>query len=227
MPGRKKPSEATNHRLVWVVEDNDAYRKELSRRLETSRVFQCDQTFSACEPALELLARGELPDLILMDIGLPGLSGIDGIRRVKEISPSVNVVMLTVFEDTDNIVQAIAAGASGYLHKGAPLAAAIESLRSILDGGAPMSPQIARKMLQLFAERSSPSADYRLTPREQEILRLLVDGLTKKEIADTLFLSFHTIDNHLRNIYTKLHVQSRSKAVSKALKERLLSPTRS
>jgi len=134
----------------------------------------------------------------------------------------VKIVMLTVFEDTDNIVRAIAAGASGYLHKSAPIASAIESLKSILAGGAPMSPQIARKMLDVFAEKTSSSADYSLTPREREILKHLVDGLTKKEIADKLFLSFHTIDNHLRNIYSKLRVQSRSSAVSKALKERLL-----
>jgi DNA-binding NarL/FixJ family response regulator len=157
-----------------------------------------------------------------MDIGLPGMDGIEGIRRAKEISPSVKIVMLTVFEDTDSIIKAIAAGASGYLHKGASIEKAVGSLTSILNGGAPMSPEIARKMLEVFAERSAPAANYSLTPREHEILKFLVDGLTKKEIADKLFLSFHTIDNHLRNIYTKLRVQSRSSAVSKALKERLL-----
>ena len=222
MPAQKKNSVNTSKRQVWVVEDNDGFRKELSRLLDTSDLFHCDQNFGSCEPALDLLRKGSLPDLILMDIGLPGLSGIEGIRRAKEISPSVKIVMLTVFEDTDNIMQAIAAGASGYLHKSAPIQAAIESLKSILAGGAPMTPQIARKMLEVFAEKSAPTSDYSLTPRENEILRLLVDGLTKKEIAEKLFLSFHTIDNHLRNIYTKLHVQSRTSAVSKALKERLL-----
>ncbi len=222
MPHRKKKSATRSKHQVWVVEDNDEFRKELARVLDGSGVFRCEHAFAACEPALNLLRSGALPDLILMDIGLPGLSGIEGIQRAKEISPSVQVVMLTVFEDTDSIIRAIAAGASGYLHKSAPIASAIESLKSILAGGAPMSPQIARKMLEVFAEQSSPATDYSLTPREREILRLLVDGLTKKEIADKLFLSFHTIDNHLRNIYTKLRVQSRSSAVSKALKERLL-----
>ncbi len=219
---RKKNNTAPAKHQVWVVEDNDAFRKELGRVLDASRVFRCEHSFSACEPALDLLRKGALPDLILMDIGLPGLSGIEGIERAKEISPSVQVVMLTVFEDTDSIIRAIAAGASGYLHKSAPITSAIDSLKSILAGGAPMSPQIARKLLEVFADKPSPATDYSLTPREREILRHLVDGLTKKEIADKLFLSFHTIDNHLRNIYTKLRVQSRSSAVSKALKERLL-----
>jgi DNA-binding NarL/FixJ family response regulator len=222
MPGQRKNSGTSPKHQVWVVEDNDGFRNELVRLLDGSDVFHCGHDFASCEPALGLLRSGELPDLILMDIGLPGMDGIEGIRVAKEISPSVKVVMLTVFEDADNIMRAIAAGASGYLHKSAPIASAIESLKSILAGGAPMSPQIARKMLEVFAEKTSPSADYSLTPREREILRLLVDGLTKKEIADKIFLSFHTIDNHLRNIYTKLHVQSRSSAVSKALTERLL-----
>ncbi len=222
MTDRKKNSKEAIQHHVWVVEDNEGFRKELARLLDTSDVFRCEQSFGSCEPALDLLRKGSLPDLILMDIGLPGLSGIEGIRRAKEISPSVKVVMLTVFEDTDNIMQAIAAGASGYLHKSAPIGSAIESLKSILAGGAPMSPQIARKMLEVFAEKNAPTADYSLTPREHEILKLLVDGLTKKEIAGKLFLSFHTIDNHLRNIYVKLRVQSRTSAVSKAIKERLL-----
>ncbi len=218
---KKNRKQSTKHQ-VWVVEDNDEFRTELARLLKSSKEFQCEHCFASCEPALDLLRTGALPDLILMDIGLPGMDGIEGIRRAKEISPSVSVVMLTVFEDTDSIIQAIAAGASGYLHKSAPIKEAVESLTSILAGGAPISPQVAKKMLEVFAEKNVPSADYDLTPREREILKHLVDGLTKKQIADKLFLSFHTIDNHLRNIYTKLHVQSRTSAVSKALKERLL-----
>lgn len=222
MPPHKKNQRAETRSQVWVVEDNEEYSKELVRALDASRAFHCEHRFQQCEPALDLLRKGDLPDLILMDIGLPGLSGIDGIRLAKQISPSIKVVMLTVFEDTDSILRAIAAGASGYLHKSATMKEAVESLKSILAGGAPMSPQIARKMLEVFAGKNAPAADYGLTPRETEILKLLVEGLTKKEIADKLFLSFHTIDNHLRNIYSKLRVQSRSSAVSKALKERLL-----
>jgi len=222
MPRTKNKQDLEEMHQVWVVEDNDEFRTELAGLLDASNVFRCERCFAMCEPVLDLLRTGALPDLILMDIGLPGMDGIEGIRRAKEISPSVKIVMLTVFEDTDTIMQAIAAGGSGYLHKSVRLEEAVESLTSILNGGAPMSPQIARKMLDVFAEKSAPAAQYRLTPREQEILRLLVDGLMKKEIAEKLFLSFHTIDNHLRNIYTKLRVQSRSSAVTKALKERLL-----
>jgi DNA-binding NarL/FixJ family response regulator len=209
-------------RTVWVVEDNEEFGRQLAGLLNLSESFTCEHIFSACEPALDLLHNDELPDLILMDIGLPGMSGIDGVREIKTLAPSVEVVILTVFEDSDKVFQAIGAGASGYLHKSSTLETIVESLKSILAGGAPINPQIARRMLEMFARLSAPHGNYHLSPREKEILGLLVDGLTKKEIAEKLFLSFHTIDNHLRNIYGKLQVQKRSGAVAKALKERLL-----
>ena len=207
---------------VWVVEDNEEFGHQLSGLLNLSDSFTCEHLFTACEPALHLLRNDALPDLVLMDIGLPGMNGIEGVREIKAVAPSVEVVILTVFEDSEKVFQAIGAGASGYLHKSATLETIVESLKSILAGGAPINPQIARRMLEMFAQFSAPHANYHLSPREKEILRLLVDGLTKKEIADKLFLSFHTIDNHLRNMYGKLQVQSRSGAVAKALKERLL-----
>ncbi len=209
-------------RTVWIVEDNEEFGRQLAGLLNLSDSFLCDQVFTACEPAVELLRSDALPDLILMDIGLPGMSGIEGVREVKTVAPSVEVVILTVFEDSEKVFQAISAGASGYLHKSATLETIVESLKSILAGGAPINPQIARRMLEMFAQFSAPHGNYHLSPREKEILGLLVDGLTKKEIAEKLFLSFHTIDNHLRNIYGKLQVQKRSGAVAKALKERLL-----
>jgi DNA-binding NarL/FixJ family response regulator len=209
-------------RTVWVVEDNDEFGRQLAGLLNLSDSFACEHVFTACEPALGLLHNDELPDLILMDIGLPGMSGIEGVREIKTLAPSVEVVILTVFEDSEKVFQAIGAGASGYLHKSATLETIVESLKSILAGGAPINPQIARRMLEMFSQFSAPQGNYNLSPREKEILRLLVDGLTKKEIAEKLFLSFHTIDNHLRNMYGKLQVQSRSGAVAKALKERLL-----
>jgi DNA-binding NarL/FixJ family response regulator len=209
-------------RTVWVVEDNEEFGRQLSGLLNLCEAFACEHVFTACEPALELLQCDELPDLILMDIGLPGMSGIEGVREIKMLAPSVEVVILTVFEDSEKVFQAISAGASGYLHKSSSLEVIVESLKSILAGGAPINPQIARRMLEMFAQFSAPHGNYHLSPREKEILGLLVDGLTKKEIAEKLFLSFHTIDNHLRNIYGKLQVQKRSGAVAKALKERLL-----
>lgn len=209
-------------RTVWVVEDNEEFGRQLAGLLNLSETFACEHVFTACEQALDLLHRDELPDLILMDIGLPGMSGIEGVREIKALAPSVEMVILTIFEDSEKVFQAIGAGASGYLHKSSTLETIVESLKSILAGGAPINPQIARRMLEMFAQFSTPHRNYHLSPREQEILRLLVDGLTKKEIAYKLFLSFHTIDNHLRNMYSKLQVQSRSGAVAKALKERLL-----
>lgn len=207
---------------VWVVEDNEEFGRQLAGLLNLSESFTCEHVFTACEPAVDLLRDDALPDLILMDIGLPGMSGIEGVREIKSIAPSVEVVILTVFEDSEKVFQAIGAGASGYLHKSSSLETIIESLKSIFAGGAPINPQIARRVLEMFAHFSAPHADYHLSHREKEILHHLVDGLTKKEIADKLFLSFHTIDNHLRNIYGKLQVQTRSGAVAKALKERLL-----
>ena len=216
------PIPQNDKHTVWVVEDNEEFGRQLAGLLNLSDTFSCEHVFTACEPALGLLHNDELPDLILMDIGLPGMNGIEGVREIKAVAPSVEVVILTVFEDSEKVFQAISAGASGYLHKSATLETIVESLKSILAGGAPINPQIARRMLEMFAQFSAPHGNYHLSPREKEILRLLVDGLTKKDIADRLFLSFHTIDNHLRNMYGKLQVQSRSGAVAKALKERLL-----
>ena len=216
----EKPSERRN--TVWVVEDNDEFRRQLAGLLNLSHEFVCEREFGLCEPAIDLLRDGALPDVILMDIGLPGMSGIQGIREIKAIAPSIEIVVLTVFEDDQKVFEAITAGASGYLHKSSSLEIVVESLESILAGGAPINPQIARSVLEMFARLSTPVGDYHLSPREKEILRFLVDGLTKKEIADRIFLSFHTIDNHVRNIYGKLRVQTRTGAVAKALKERLL-----
>jgi len=206
---------------IWIVEDDTKFGHHLSELINTSDAFHCDSVYRDCESALDALDDEIPPDILLMDIGLPGINGIEGVHRVKQLSPATQVVMLTVFEDGDNIVNAIAAGASGYLLKGATLEAVVESLKSILSGGAPVSPQVAKKVLALFAGTTANSGDYRLTAREREVLSLLVDSLTKQQIADRLFVSYHTIDKHLRNIYGKLQVKTRSAAVAKAFKERL------
>ncbi|HTX19147.1 MAG TPA: response regulator transcription factor [Bacteroidota bacterium] len=217
----KKENPEPKH-TVWVIEDNEEFSRQIAGLLNLSDSFACERVFAACEPAIDLLRDGELPDVILMDIGLPGMSGIEGVREIKAMSPSIEIVILTVFEDNQKIFEAISAGASGYLHKSSSLEVIVDSLESILAGGAPINPQIARSVLEMFARFSNPQRNYHLSPREKEILRFLVDGLTKKEIADKIFLSFHTIDNHVRNIYGKLRVQTRGGAVAKALKERLL-----
>lgn len=216
------PPALTEKLTVWIVEDDEQFGRQLAELINLSEALSCRQLFRACEPALEHLQQDEPPDMVLMDIGLPGMSGIEGVKQLKMIAPAVQIVILTVFEDTDSIVRAIGAGASGYLHKGSSLETIVESLKSLLNGGAPINPHIARKVLDVFAQLSAPGKEYGLTVREKEVLGLLVDGLSKKQIADRLFVTFHTIDKHLRNIYGKLQVQTRSGAIAKVLKERLL-----
>lgn len=207
---------------VWVVEDNGSYRENISELVRQTPALHFERSFPSCEEALEELQHSAFPDIILMDIGLPGMSGIEGVQKVKAISPETRVVMLTVFDENDMIFRAICAGASGYLLKSESTDRIMTSLQEVLNGGAPMNAQIAAKVVDMFSRLAAPKGNYGLTAREREILQCLVDGLAKKQIADKLFLSFHTIDMHMRGVYTKLQVHSRSGAVAKALKENLL-----
>jgi DNA-binding NarL/FixJ family response regulator len=206
---------------VWLVEDNHSFRHTVVKLLKEVEDFDCDRDFANSEEALADLARGNPPDVILLDVELPGLNGLEAVKQIRFLAPSTRVVMLTVFDDHDKIFKAICAGASGYLLKTSSVEKIIESIREARAGGAPMTPRVARSVLDMFAKISSPRQDYGLTPREQNILELMTHGLIKKEIADQLSLSYHTVDTHLRNIYTKLHVHTRTGAVSKALKEKL------
>ena len=223
MTGVNNPPTSTHERLiVWVVDDNTGFAKNLGELLDLTEGLRCGRVFNSCEPVLRALAEESPPDVILMDIGLPEMDGIEGIKLIKTIAPAVQTIMLTVFEDNDNIFRAISAGASGYLHKSATLEDIATSLKAILVGGVPMNPHIARKILDMFSRLPAAKMDYGLTAREKDVLQLLVDGLSKKTISDKLFVSFHTVDTHLRNIYAKLHVHSRSGAIAKVLTERLL-----
>ncbi len=215
-------SATAERRSVWIVEDNAEFRKQLKVMLNSSVTFECQKDFRSCEPLLNLLEETSPPDIILMDIGLPGMNGIEGIERIKAVAPTTEVVVLTVFDDNENVLQAIAAGASGYLHKSSSLETVVDSLGSVLIGGAPINPTIARKLLRLFAAGPISGDHYSLTRREKELLTLLVEDIPLKQVADRLSISIHTVNMHLRNIYSKLQVQSRSGAVAKALKERLL-----
>jgi DNA-binding NarL/FixJ family response regulator len=221
---RKRAPQATPEEdlTVWLVEDNELFRSSIRDLINETPGIRSVLAARSCEEALSRLETDPAPDVMLMDIGLPGLDGIEGIRRVKSIAPSIRVIILTVFDDNEKVFQAICAGASGYLLKSAPPGKIIESLMETLSGGAPINAQIARKMLDMFARIAAPRGDYEITRAEKEILRLLVEGEPKKQIAHQLGVSFHTVDTHLRNIYTKLQVHSRSGAVAKALKERLL-----
>ena len=207
---------------VWVVEDNDLLRPTLKEVLDAEPGVRCTLAVPSAEEALQALADGEVPEVVLMDLGLPGLDGIEGIERLRAASPASQIVVLTVHEDNERIFDALCAGASGYLLKPAGADRIREAVRSVLDGGAPINARIARRVLGMFTGRLKPKGDYGLTDREHEILQLLTEGQSQKRIARTLEISPHTVDTHLRNIYGKLQVHSRTAAVAKALKERLI-----
>ncbi len=208
---------------IWLIEDNSAYRRTVGRLIDRLLGFRCTQLFTSCEDALAAMAEtSEAPQIILLDVGLPGMSGLEGIRHFKERAPGIHIIVLTVFDDREKIFNAICAGASGYLLKTATEERIAEALREVLNGGAPMTASIAQKVLERFSQLAGPRGEYGLTSREREILELMVEGLITKEIADRTSLSYHTVDTHLRNIYSKLQVHNRSEAVGKAVKERLV-----
>jgi DNA-binding NarL/FixJ family response regulator len=210
---------------VWLIEDNATFRSAVARVLDQSGDIHCSGAFGRCEDALTALtalSHNPIPSLILLDVGLPGMSGIDGIPLLRQRAPKALILVLTVFEDDEKIFRAICAGACGYLLKTAASEELVQSIREALDGGAPMNARIARRVLDMFARLAPPRGDYGLSPREKEILEATVQGRTKKEIAALLDLSFHTVDSHLRHIYQKLEVNTRTGAVAKALKEKLV-----
>jgi DNA-binding NarL/FixJ family response regulator len=206
---------------VWMVEDNHAFRNTVSRLLNQTEDIRCTRSFPACEDALALLNSGATVDVMLLDVELAGMNGIDGLQKIKAVSPATRVVMLTVFENHERVFRAICAGASGYLLKASPFDRIVESIHQVMAGGSPMSPRVATSVLEMFTRMAGPKTDFGLTERERDVLELMKEGLTKKEIAGRLELSFHTVDDYLRNIYAKLHVHSQAGAVAKAMKHEL------
>lgn len=207
---------------VWIVEDNQHLRETIADVLDRQPGIRCGLAAGSGEEALAALDRGEVPQVVLMDLGLPGMSGTEGIRRIRTISPATTIVVLTVREADEDVFEALCGGASGYLLKPASGERIIEAIRTARGGGAPMNAFIARKVLERFARIARPASDYSLTARERQLLQLLCEESTQKEIADALFVSPHTVDTHLRNIYGKLHVHSRTGAVAKAIREGLI-----
>lgn len=207
---------------VWVVEDNLLYGKSLAMTINESGIINCSNVFTSCEDALQELKESFSPEVFLVDIGLPGINGIDGIKQIKRISPTSQIIIITVYDDDQKIFRALCAGASGYLLKSSSDEKIVEAIVDVLNGGAPMNAQIARKALDIFMNKSKSNESYGLTIREKDVLSLVVEGLPKKQIAEKLFVSYYTVDTHIKNIYAKLHVQSSSGAVAKALKERLI-----
>lgn len=207
---------------AWIIEDNESYRNNLVKLIDQARGMKCTGAYSACEDALHELREELPPHIILLDIGLPGMDGIEGIRRIKAIAPEAHIVIITVYDDSDKIFSAICAGAAGYLLKTSSEEKILEAIRETLDGGSPLNAQIATKVLAMFKKINPPINDYGLTPRERTVLDFAADGFTKKRIAEEMLVSHHTIDAQLRSIYEKLQVHSRAGAVAKAIKERLL-----
>ena len=203
---------------VAIVEDDRAIREGLAYLIQRSPGFQCIAAYADAEEAVVGLPERQ-PDVVLMDIQLPGMSGIECIRRLKQQYPAMQIMMLTVLEDHDRIFQSLAAGASGYLLKKTPPVKLLDAIRDLHAGGSPMSNQIARRVVQAFhmpAPVAKPSEN--LSTREHEILGHLAQGLLYKEIADRLDISIETVRTHVRNIYQKLHVRSRTQAVLKMFK---------
>ncbi len=207
---------------VAIVEDQRDIREGLASLIKFTDGFQCTGSFRSMEEALEKV-RFDLPNIMLVDIGLPGMNGIEGIRILKESYPEMLLLMLSVYDDDEMIFHALCAGACGYLLKKTPPARLIESLKEAMGGGAPMSPEVARRVIKLFREIRPPAqTDYKLTPHELRLLKLLVEGHNYKTAATAQGVSVTTVAFHMRNIYEKLQVHSKSEAVAKALRNRLV-----
>jgi len=209
---------------VVIVEDSKTIREGLKLLIGGTEGYSCVAAYAMCEDLLDELDKHEI-DVILMDIDLPGISGIEGIRRIKKLSKNILILILTIYDENELIFEALCAGASGYLVKKTPPAKLLEAIKEAYDGGAPMTSNIARKVVNYFqlnkpVEKVNDIAA--LTKREKEVLSGLVEGYSYKAIADNLHISIETVRFHFRNVYKKLHVHSQSEAVVKAIKEGLV-----
>jgi DNA-binding NarL/FixJ family response regulator len=203
---------------IAIVEDDDWIRENLAGQIDLAPGYCCVSRYRTAEEAI-LGLPNDAPDVVLMDINLPGLSGIECVRRLKVLRPSLNIIMLTVYEESDQIFDSLRAGASGYLLKRSAETELLDAITQVHQGGSPMSTLVARKVVQFFNHLNGTAPDLqRLSPRENEILKLLSRGAAYKEIGDQLSLSIHTVRMHIRGVYSKLHVHSRGEAVAKYLR---------
>jgi DNA-binding NarL/FixJ family response regulator len=204
---------------VSIVEDSEQLRGTLARVIDRAEGFRCLSHFGAAEDALKALPQNP-PEVLLMDINLPGMNGVECVRQLKALLPKIQVIMLTVYEDTENIFNALAAGAAGYLLKRTSRAELLAAIKEVHSGGSPMTAHIARKVVQSFQQSASPAAPpvEGLSPREQEVLDCLSKGFLYKEIADKLGISYETVHTYIRRIYEKLQVRTRTEAVAKFLR---------
>lgn len=206
---------------VSIVEDNSGVRGSLTRLINGAPGFSCVSQHASAEDALADIPKVQ-PKVVLMDINLPGINGVECVRRLKPQLPDSQFIMLTVYQNTEHIFQALAAGATGYLLKQTPPAELLAAMKDVLSGGSPMNSHIARKIVQSF-QRPAPatSATVNLSPRESEVLDLLAKGYLYKEIGDRMGLSYATVHTHIRHIYEKLQVRSRTEAVAKHLSQQV------
>ena len=213
---------------VVIIEDLPEIREGLRKILDVSPGYSCLATYETMEKALDgipelMKASEERPSVVLIDIGLPRMSGTDGIGILKKQFPDLHFIVLTVFNDDRRIFEALCAGATGYLVKKTPTTEILKSVREVVDGGAPMSPEVARRVVTLFRNWRPPQkVDYNLTPHELRVLKLLVDGHIYKTAATELKVTVNTISFHVRKIYDKLQVHSKTEAVALAIKNNLV-----
>ena len=208
---------------VVIFEDNTNLRRGLTTLINGSDGFECAGAFGNCDKLLKNIAETN-PDVVLMDIEMPGMSGIDAVKIMKPQFPGVKILMETIFEDDEKVFHSICNGAEGYILKNTPPSQILEAIKEIHEGGAPMTPSIASKVLAMFKSGAafSKDASYNLTEREMEVLKLLVDGMSYKLIAEKCFVSIDTVSTHVKNIYKKLQVHSKSEAVAKAIKRNIV-----
>jgi len=205
-----------------VIEDMKDIRDGLTTLINFTEGFRCTGSYRSMEEALARIDT-DVPDVLLSDIGLPGMSGIQGIRLIKERYPEMQVLMLTVYDDDDRIFDALCAGASGYLLKRTPPAKLLDSIREAMSGGAPVSPEVASRVIKFFREfHNAEREDYDLTPHETRLLKLLTEGYNYQTAAERLGVSYNTVKFHVRHIFDKLQVHSKSEAVVKAMRDRLV-----
>ncbi len=208
---------------VTIFEDNRSLREGLVQLINGGDGFTCSGAFPNCLNVRKNIAE-TTPDVVLMDIEMPGISGVEAVKLAKEKFPEVKVLMETIFDDNDKIFNSICNGAEGYILKNTPPLQILAAIREIYEGGAPMTPSIASKVLKMFKNKpkESTSEEFNLTEREKEILKCLVDGMSYKIIAETCFISPETVSGHIKNIYKKLQVHSKSEAVVKAIRRKIV-----
>ena len=209
---------------VAIVEDNKTIREGLAALISGTPGYNCVGSFPDCEKFLSNISKSDI-DVVLMDIGLPGINGIEGVKKARKINPALNILMLTVYEESNVVFEALCAGACGYLVKKTPPSRLLEAIKDIYEGGSPMSSNIARQIISVFHQKkisNGNGVEHELSPREKEVINHLADGYNYQEIADKIFISVDTVRHHIRNIYKKLHVHSQSEAVAKAIRKGII-----